>query len=112
MLMKGKVVSEEYNPLLKRKEVIFKIDHDSKASTPPRLEVRKMLTKLLKASLDIVYIKKMETKTGTTTTVGTANIYDSVEQAKLVEPEYILVRNTPPEKPEEEKTGKEEKPKE
>jgi small subunit ribosomal protein S24e len=112
MLMKGKVVSEEYNPLLKRKEVIFKIDHNSKAGTPPRLEVRKMLAKLLKTNLDTVYIKKMETKTGTMTTVGTANIYDSVEQAKLVEPEYIIVRNTSPEKPEKEKTEKKEKPKE
>ncbi|MEA2089859.1 MAG: 30S ribosomal protein S24e [Thermoproteota archaeon] len=110
--MKKKVVSEEYNPLLKRKEVIFKIEHEQTAGTPPRLQVRKMLAKLLKTNIDVVYIKKMETKTGTMTTVGTANVYDSVEQAKLVEPEYIIMRNIPPEKPEKEKTEKEEKQKE
>lgn len=107
--MKGKVVSEDYNPLLKRKEVVFKIEHGQKAGTPPRLEARKMLAKLLKIDVDVVYIKKMETKTGTMATVGTADVYDSVEQAKLVEPEYIITRNTPPEKPEKEITEKTEK---
>lgn len=110
--MKGKVVSEEYNPLLKRKEVLFEIEHGQTAGTPSRLEVRETLAKLLKTNIDIVYIRKMETKTGTMITVGAANIYDCVEQAKLVEPKYIIVRNIPPEKPEKEKMEKAEKQKE
>jgi ribosomal protein S24E len=36
------------------------------------------------------------------TAVGLANIYDSTEQAKLIEPHYIIKRNIPPEKPKEE----------
>jgi ribosomal protein S24E len=28
--------------------------------------------------------------------VGVANLYDSVDHAKLVEPEYIVKRNVPP----------------
>jgi ribosomal protein S24E len=44
----------------------------------------------------------MRTKTGTNITQGVANVYQSVAQAKLVEPEYILKRNSPPEKPKEE----------
>lgn len=102
--MKGKVVSEEYNPLLKRKEVMFEIEHEQTAGTPPRFEVRKALAKLLKTDLDVVYVKRVETKTGTMTAVGIANVYESVEQAKLVEPRYVLARNVPPEKPREEKT--------
>ena len=30
--------------------------------------------------------------------IGTANIYDTVEQAKLVESKHIILRNQPPEK--------------
>jgi len=58
----------------------------------------------LKESDDLVFIKKMKTLTGTHTTVGFANVYESVEQAKRIEPEYILKRNSPPEKPKEEAT--------
>jgi ribosomal protein S24E len=44
----------------------------------------------------------MRTKTGTSITVGVANVYQSVNQAKLVETEYIRKRNSPPEKHKEE----------
>jgi len=49
----------------------------------------------------VVYIKSMKTLTGTSITKGFANIYQSVEQAQIVEPEYIRKRNNP-EKPKEE----------
>ena len=101
--MKVKITSKEYNPLLKRKEIAFEVEHTDIKGTPPRLEVRKRLASLLKTDLELVYIKKVETKTGTMTAVGEANAYDSIEQAKLVEPEHIVARNTPPEKPEEKK---------
>jgi ribosomal protein S24E len=52
----------------------------------------------------------METKTGTMIAVGEANAYDSIEQAKFVEPKHIIARNTPPEK--KEKPEKPEEPKE
>jgi ribosomal protein S24E len=44
----------------------------------------------------------MKTMTGTSTTVGFANAYESEAQAKLIEPAYIIKRNSPPEKPKEE----------
>jgi ribosomal protein S24E len=40
--------------------------------------------------------------TGTNTAVGIANVYETVEQAKFIEPEYIRKRNSPPEEPKEE----------
>jgi ribosomal protein S24E len=36
--------------------------------------------------------------------VGSANVYEKAEQAKFVEPEHIIKRNNPPEKPKEEAT--------
>ncbi len=53
----------------------------------------------------MVFIKRMHTKTGTNITSGDANVYQKAEQAKLVEPEYIRKRNSPPEKPKEEATA-------
>lgn len=99
--MEIKIISQKENPLLKRKEVQFDVEHDM-GSTPPRLEVRRAVAIALKSNADLVFIKKFETKTGTHTAAGTANLYESVEQARLIEPEYIVKRNVPPEKPKEE----------
>jgi ribosomal protein S24E len=100
--MQIKIESSKDNPLLKRKEVGFTIIQGPKEKTPPRLEVRKALAVEMKIGDDVVFVKKMHTKTGTNITQGVANVYQKVEQAKLVEPEYIRKRNSPPEKPKEE----------
>ncbi len=110
--MKIEIIAEKQNPMLKRNEVQFRVDHAETGSTPPRLEIRKAVASALKTGVDAVFIRKFETKTGTSMAFGVANVYDSVEQAKLIEPEYIVNRNLPPaEKPKEE-APKEEKPKE
>jgi len=99
--MKLKIVSKEQNPLMKRKEVTFSVEHAQTGGTPTRVEVRKQLATLLKTKLELVYVKQLETKTGTMVAVGEANAYDSIEQAKLMEPKHIIARNATPEKPEE-----------
>jgi small subunit ribosomal protein S24e len=108
--MKVKIVSKEQNPLLKRSEVAFSIEHDKDGGTPTRGEVRNQLAQMLKINLELVYVKQLETKTGTSVAVGEANAYESVEQAKLVEPKHIIARNTPKEKPKEEPEESEEAP--
>jgi small subunit ribosomal protein S24e len=99
--MQVKIDTIKDNPLLKRKEVGFTIVSGPKEKTPQRLEVKKAVAIEMKLGDDIVFIKRMRTKTGTSITVGVANVYQSVNQAKLVEPEYIRKRNSPPEKPKE-----------
>lgn len=101
--MKVKVISERKNPLLKRREVHFQVEHNQTGSTPPRLEVRKAVASVLETDVNLVFVKKLETKTGTHIAVGLANVYDSAEQAKLIEPEYVIKRNVPSGKPEEKK---------
>jgi ribosomal protein S24E len=103
--MQVKIDSIKDNPLLKRKEVGFTIISGPKEKTPQRLEVKKAVATEMKLGDDVVFIKRMRTKTGTSITVGAANVYQSVNQAKLVEPEYIRKRNSPPEKPKEEATA-------
>jgi small subunit ribosomal protein S24e len=95
--MEVKIVSTKENPLLKRKEVDFRIEHDPKGKTPARLEVKTAIAAKLKINEEMVFVKKMQTMTGTNTAVGNATVYETVEQAKLVEPAYIIKRNIPPE---------------
>ncbi|HII85898.1 TPA: 30S ribosomal protein S24e [Candidatus Bathyarchaeota archaeon] len=98
--MEIKITSVKENPLLKRKEVMFSIDHGPAGKTPGRLEVRKAIAGESKTNTELVFVQGIETKTGTSSALGFANIYESTEQAKRVEPEYIVERNNP--KPKEE----------
>jgi small subunit ribosomal protein S24e len=95
--MEVKIVSTKENPLLKRKEVDFRVEQGPKGKTPARLDVKKALAVKLEIKEDRVFIKKMRTMTGTNTAVGIANAYETAEQAKFIEPEYIRKRNSSPE---------------
>ena len=102
--MEIKIISSNHNQLLKRKEIQFRIEQGAQSKTPARLDVRKALAAELKVDEELVFVQEMRTLTGTSSTKGTANVYDKVEQANLVEPEHIVKRNNPPEKPKEEAT--------
>lgn len=105
--MEVKVVSEKQNPMLKRKEVSFQVEHGETGSTPSRVEMRKAVAAATKTNESLVFLKRFVTKTGTLIAVGTANIYETVEQAKLIEPEYIMKRSNPEEKSKETEEPKE-----
>jgi len=47
--------------------------------------------------LDRVWIRSIETKTGTHTTIGLAHVYNDPGKALVVEPDYIIQRNQKPE---------------
>lgn len=96
--MKVQIVKTQENPLLKRKKVEFRIEQDQKSQTPTRSEVRKAIAAKLETNEKLVFIKKMQTLTGTHTTIGKATAYKTDEQAKLIEPDYITKRNSPPKK--------------
>lgn len=98
--MEVKITEEQQNILLKRKEILFEVEHSQTKGTPSRLEIRNKLAEMLKTKPELVYVKRVETKTGTMKAKGEANAYESVEQAKLVEPKYIVTRNMPAEKKE------------
>ena len=100
--MEVKIVSKKKNSLLKRKEIDFRVEQGPKGKTPARLEVKKAIAAVLEIDEGLVFIKKMEPITGTSTAVGVANAYETAEQAKFIEPEYIRKRNSPPEEPKDE----------
>ena len=106
--MKVNIISEENNPLLNRKELTISIEHLQNGGTPTRTEVSKQIASLLKTNPQLVYVKNLETKTGTMIALGEANVYASLDQAKLVEPKHIIARNKLPEKPKAQDTEKSE----
>jgi small subunit ribosomal protein S24e len=93
--MEIKFVSIKKNPLLNRKEVDFLIEQKTK--TPSRLEIKKNIADKLKISEEIVFVKKMQTLTGSNITVGIANIYETPKHADLIESNHIKKRNQPQE---------------
>lgn len=95
-MMKLKITTQNYNPLLKRKEVAFEVEHALKEGTPTRAEMRRSLAESLKANVDLIFIIQATTKRGSMLTVGEANVYDTQEQVKIVEAKHIVTRNVPP----------------
>jgi small subunit ribosomal protein S24e len=101
--MELKIIDEHKNILLKRKEITFEVNHSQTKGTPSRVELRNKLAEMLKTKPELIYVKRVETKSGTMLATGLANAYDSIEQAKRVEPKYIIARNTPAAEKKEEK---------
>jgi len=83
-----------YNPVLRRREVTFFVNHGV-AATPRLYDVRKLLASRYGSGEELVYIRKFETLTGTTRAVGEAEVYDSVEDARILVPKHIVARNLP-----------------
>lgn len=85
------ITEEEKNELLNRTEVRFSVVHDGE--TPARLAVRDSLAAKLDKSSDEVVVHKMDTKFGMNETLGYAKVYESPEDAREIEEEYMLERN-------------------
>jgi len=92
--MKLKKTSERYNPIFKRRELIFFIDHAS-SGTPRLYDVRKLIADENSMNEDSVYVLKLNTLLGTNRTIVMAEIYDDPERAKALIAEYIQLRNLP-----------------
>ena len=89
-----KNVSESYNPVFKRKEILFFIYHSVQGS-PKLYDARKSLVEKYGVDESSVYMIKLETRTGTNRSYGEAEIYESPKTAARVVPKHIQTRNTP-----------------
>lgn len=90
--MDVRILEERANPLLHRKEYTFEVDHAG-AATPPRVEVRKELAKLVKVPADRLVIERMNARFGAAKTRGEAMAYASKEAVDITVREHILIRN-------------------
>ncbi len=89
--MELRIEKERYNPLLKRKEVYFRVIFNG--ATPRRNDVREKLAAILNANLNTLVIDWMRTEFGKTEAIGYAKIYDTEEDMRSIEEEHILRRN-------------------
>lgn len=90
--MKIEIKSEKKNPLLKRTEIYFTIDHAGE-TTPKRGAVLEELVKITKAKKDTIVLDNVESVFGKGVSEGYAKVYESKEIAQEIEPEFILKRN-------------------
>jgi ribosomal protein S24E len=104
--MEIELTSVKKNPLFNRQEIEFKVEQ---AKTPSRSNVRIGIAVAMKVDLNKVYVREIETKTGTHTTIGNAHVYDDPAQAMEIEPKYIIERNKSAQPKQEPETVDEEK---
>ena len=86
--------SEKYNPLVKRREVEFKIDHINEG-TPSRSDVILSLASEYKVKTEVIALKRIVTESGTNTTLGYAEIYDDGKRLQQFIPQYVKSRSAP-----------------
>jgi small subunit ribosomal protein S24e len=95
--LKVEIEGKKDNLLLERLEVNFRVDHEGGA-TPTREEVRDQLAKALKVEKSTIIVDEIRTEFGKQMSSGYAKVYKSVESAKKLERDHLLVRNALKEK--------------
>jgi small subunit ribosomal protein S24e len=105
--MRVEIAEKVENPLLRRTEIKFRVDH-SGSPTPKRLDVRAQLASQLGVPEELIVIDKLASMYGRQMASGIARVYGSREWLEALEPKYLLMRGLPPESKEEAKP--EEKP--
>ena len=86
------VLNEKNNPILNRREIVFKVIHDE--ATPSRKVVVERLAATQNAKVGLVYVDNLKTEFGKGETIGYAKIYETAERAKQIERDHIIERNT------------------
>jgi len=86
------VVSEKSNPILKRREISFKVIHDE--ATPSRKSIVERLAATQNSKVGLVFVDGLKTEFGKRETIGYAKIYETEERAKQIERAHIIERNT------------------
>jgi ribosomal protein S24E len=108
--MEIKIVGDNRNEVLGRREIEFEIIH-SDAGTPDRFSVRKALASKAGSKLENVYVLEILNYTGTDRSLGRADVYENRQAAERALPQHLLIRNMPPEeRAKVQKAGKAKKP--
>lgn len=99
--MKMEIKTQRNNVLYNRTEVNFVVDH-ARESTPGRNAVAEDLAKQFNTKRELVIVDELNSLYGVGKTAGYAKIYQSVDDVKKYEPEYLQKRNGYGAKPAEE----------
>ncbi len=87
------VEKEKDNPLLKRKEVYFRLKYEEEGVTPSRQAVRQKLSGLFAVDADRIVIEWIKPEFGKSEAYCYARIYETPEDLRAVEEDYVIRRN-------------------
>jgi small subunit ribosomal protein S24e len=85
------VIGEKNNPLLNRREIIFRVTYDD--ATPSRKSIVDRLAATLNSKQGLVIVDNIKTEFGKRESIGYAKLYDSVERVNELERTHIIKRN-------------------
>jgi small subunit ribosomal protein S24e len=86
------IIEEKNNPLLNRREVVFRVNHES--ATPSRKSIVDRIAATMNSKEGLVIVDNLKTEFGKRETIGYAKIYETVERVNQVERPHIVERNT------------------
>lgn len=90
--MKMEITKKTENPLFKRTEIYFVVDHAGEA-TPSKGAVVEEIVRQFKAPKDAIVLDSIESVFGNGKSKGYVKVYESKDAALEFETEYILKRN-------------------
>ena len=90
--MKMEITKKTENPLFKRTEIYFTVDHAGEA-TPSKGAVVEEIVKQTKAAKDCIVLDSIESVYGNGKSNGYVKVYESKDAALEYESDYILKRN-------------------
>jgi small subunit ribosomal protein S24e len=90
--MEIEIIKKHDNALLERTEVDFRVRHPGE-TTPTRDSIREALKEALKVSKETLVIDRMKGEFGKGETTGYAKVYRTLERAKYIEDEHVMVKN-------------------
>ena len=85
------IISREKNRFLKMDEIKFEVAGEQ--SMPKRKDIREKLAALTNSKEEVVIVKSIGHKFGSSIRSGTARVYDSRQAMEKTEPKYMLERN-------------------
>lgn len=111
--MELKIRKDDYNQLLKRKEVYAEVAHDK--GSPSRMALREAVAAKYGTKAENVYVIDIHSRTGTQQSDCEVEVYDDAVTAKQIVPQHVQIRNLPSEERkkvrEQQAKKREEKPK-
>jgi|ECHnycMinimDraft_1075156.scaffolds.fasta_scaffold00013_31 small subunit ribosomal protein S24e len=93
----GVIQRVKSNQLIGRREVKLRVFHVG-MGTPSREEIRRSLSEAFSAKPNLVVVKKITGSYGTSVSNAVVFVYESEDQMRKVEPEYLLKRGKKEEK--------------
>ncbi|KCZ70928.1 ribosomal protein S24E [Candidatus Methanoperedens nitroreducens] len=90
--MELQIIKDRTNPLLRRREVLLKINNKG---TPSRIDVKNKLAAMLNSKPELIIIEQLNAVFGKQDTFGSASIYESEERLKQIAHKYLIERDAP-----------------